>query len=426
MISSGPRFELRARRGHPDFLDLPWDRPLEAWTVGSTGGRLARMAHGVSRHVVRFVAYDDRVYALKSTAERAARREYGLLRELAEVGLPVVEAVGVVTGRTGANGDELGAVLITRYLDFALPYRYLFGNPNGLDLRSRLVDAGVILLARLHLEGFFWGDCSLNNILFRRDAGALMAYLVDAETGERHATITDALREHDLEIAGTNIAGDLSDLIAAGRIPEIDVASAVDEFTARYRQLWDELTRPEEYAADDRHRIEERIRRLEDLGFDVAEVTLSPERGGSTIRMQPALLEEGHHSRELERLTGLSVQENQARRLLGDITSWRAHLERVDGKPVPLAVAAARWLTEVYAPQIDAVPADLADRLEPAELFHELLEHRWFLSEQRGDAVSTEDALADYLALLETRPVERVVGEADGGSPVSDEGRGPP
>ena len=92
--------------------------------------------------------------------------------------------------------------------------------------------------------------------------------------------------------------------------------------------------------------------------------------------MQPALLEEGHHSRELERLTGLSVQENQARRLLGDITSWRAHLERVGGMPVPLAVAAARWLTEVYEPQIDAVPASLADRLEPAELFHELLEHR--------------------------------------------------
>ena len=420
-LAAGPRFEIRARRGHPDLLDLPWHLRLADWDAESTGGRLVRMAHGVSRHVVRFVAYDDRVYALKSTEERVARKEYELLRGLAEAKLPVVEAVGVVTGRETPDGEELGAVLVTRYLDFALPYRYLFGNPSGIDLRSRLVDAGVILLARLHLDGFFWGDCSLNNILFRRDAGALMAYLVDAETGEHHPSISDTMRAHDLDIARTNIAGDLTDLIASGRIPDIDIAEAVDELEARYQALWDELTRAEEFPTADRHRIEERIRRLEDLGFDVAEVSLHPTADGSVIRMRPALLEEGHHARELERMTGLGVQENQARRFLADITSWQAYLGRIEGRPVPRAVAAARWLAEVYEPRIAAIPAELTDRLEPAELFHELLEHRWFLSEQRGVDVDTDEALEDYLSsVLEQRPAERIVVQPDDGDDADD------
>ena len=403
--------EIRARRGHPDFLDLPWQLPLLEWDVDNTDGRLVRMAHGVSRHVVRFVQYEGRVYALKSTEEAVAHREYDLLRGLAESRLPVVEAVGVVTGRTSPDGEPLGAVLVTRYLDFALPYRYLFGNPTGMDLRPRLVDAGVVLLARLHLEGFFWGDCSLNNILFRRDAGALMAYLVDAETGEHHPSISDTMREHDLEIARINIAGDLTDLMASGRIPEIDVVDAVDDVVDRYRALWEELTRAEEFPSSERHLIEGRIRRLEDLGFDVSEVSLQPTRGGSAIRMRPVLLEEGHHARELERLTGLQVQENQARRFLADITSWQAYLSQEEGRDVPRGVAAARWLEEVYAPHT-VVPPELADRLEPAELFHELLEHRWFLSEQRGGHVSNDEALEDYVAsVLGTRPPERIVVE---------------
>jgi len=412
-----PDMELRARRGHPDFLDLPWHLRLERWDVENTRGRLVRMAHGVSRHVVRFVQYEDRVYALKSTEEAMARREYDLLRALADANLPVVEAVGVVTGRLDPAGAPLPAVLVTRYLDFALPYRYLFGNPTGMDLRQRLIDAGVILLCRLHLEGFFWGDCSLNNILFRRDAGALMAYLVDAETGELRPTIADSMREHDLELAATNIAGDLIDLIESGRIPQIDVAAAVEEVTQRYHELWDELTHVEEYPVSERHRIDTRIRRLEDLGFDVVEVTLRPGQGGATIQMRPALLEEGHHARELERLTGLAVQENQARRFLADITAFGAWLERTEGGPVPRAVAAARWLHEVYEP-FTRLPEALADRIEPPELFHELLEHRWFLSEQRGEDVTNEDALADYLStVLEERPPERIVVE-----PVQPEG----
>jgi hypothetical protein len=47
-------------------------------------------------------------------------------------------------------------------------------------------------------------------------------------------------------------------------------------------------------------------------------------------------------------------------------------------------VAANRWLEEVYDPVIAAVPEDLSGRLPPAEIFHEVLEHRWYMSETAG------------------------------------------
>ena len=57
-----------------------------------------------------------------------------------------------------------------------------------------MLDAVTQLLVRLHLAGFFWGDCSLSNTLFRRDAGALTAYVVDVETGELHPELSNGQR----------------------------------------------------------------------------------------------------------------------------------------------------------------------------------------------------------------------------------------
>ncbi len=376
-----------ARGGHPDFLDLPWEQPLAEWDHP----RLVKMAHGISRHVVRFVGYDDRVYALKETGEVAARKEYDVLVELRHEHLPTVEPVGVIT-ESHAPG---GAVLITRYLDFSLPYWYLLGR-EGPALADKLIDAGVVLMVRLHLDNVFWGDCSLSNTLFRRDAGALMAYLVDAETSQLSASISDGLRERDIEIAQENIVGGLLDLQADGRVDaDVDPFAIAEEYGARYENLWSELTRLETYDPTERWRIDKRIRHLNDLGFDVEELSITSD--GTGLRIRPILVEEGHHSRELRRRTGLEVQENQARRLLADINSYRAYLGSTGPREVPAAVAAARWLADVYEPTIESIPDDYQSRLEPAELFHHLLEHRYYLSERSGRGVSTSEALTDYL-----------------------------
>ena len=400
---------MLVRPGNPDFLDLPWREPLEAWR----SERLVEVTRGIHRHVVRFVSYGDALYALKALPPRLAHHEYRLLRDLADAIGPVVAAVGVVTRAPDPAGHEPDAILITRHLDFSLPYRSLFTGPVVPDLRDSLLDALAELLVRIHLAGFFWGDCSLSNTLFRRDAGRLSAYLVDAETGDLHTSLSDGQRAHDLQIAEENVAGELLDLeAAASGLPSgIDPLETAAEVPRRYEALWSELTREDVFGPDETYRIDERLRRLNDLGFDVGEVRLVGEAGGQSLRLNPQVVEAGHHRRLLHTLTGLDVQENQARRLLNDLATYRATGGRA---AVPESVVAYRWLSEVFQPAIARVPADLRGKREPAELFHEILEHRWFLSEAARRDVGLPAAVASYVEeVLRHRPDERAVLEPE-------------
>ena len=154
------------------------------------------------------------------------------------------------------------------------------------------------------------------------------------------------------------------------------------------------------------HRIERRVRRLNALGFDVAELDITTDLGGSTIRIQPKVVDAGHHSRRLIRLTGLDTEENQARRLLNDLDYYRA---RTDQQGADEAIVAHEWLTEQFEPIVQSVPMDLRAKLEPAELYHEMLEHRWFLSEQAGAEISMDDAAKAYVnTVLRGLPDEEI------------------
>jgi Domain of unknown function (DUF4032)/Lipopolysaccharide kinase (Kdo/WaaP) family len=387
-------FRLLARSEQAAFLALPWSLALEDWP----DDLFVEVERGISRHVVRFVELSGALYALKELPERPATREYRLLGELERDAAPAAEAEGIVSDRRSTDGEELDAILITRYLEFALPYRIILGRRTLPAPEPAMRAALAGLLVRLHLAGFFWGDCSLSNALFRRDAGALSAYLVDAETGELHDRLSDGQRFHDLEIAEENIVGELHDLAAE---LERDVVDDPFEFAASvlesYEQLWDELTRDEVFAVHEGHLLEERLRRLNELGFDVEEVELVSEDGKVRLVLPTKVVEPGHHRRRLMRLTGLDAQENQARRLLNDVTRYRTWLERNGEKPVSDTAAAGRWLAEVFEPAIAAVPVELRGRRDAAELFHELLEHRWFLSERAGKDIGMNRAIESYI-----------------------------
>ncbi len=401
------QIQIAGRSSYSGLVDLPWDRPLADWD----DRRLVRMAHGRSRHVVRFVELDGRVFAVKELGDDLARREHRLLRQMAAEELPVVEVVAAVGDRVGRTGEELPGAVVTRYLDFALPYTYLLGREGGAENQRKLLDAAAVLLVGLHLEGFWWGDCSLANVLFRRDAGGLRAYLVDSETAEHHEILSAGQRAADLEIAVENVVGGVEDLIAAGRVPEdTDSVMFADRLAQRYELLWSELTGEEEYAAEELWRLEERIDRLNTLGFDATEISVRSNAGKGVMRIRPSVVDEGHHGRVLLRLTGISVQENQARRLLNDLGSYRAELQRRAGSPISEAVAAHRWLTERFEPFVSAIPQELRGRLEPAEAYHQYLEHRWFLSETAGRDVSATEAQRSFFEkVLRGRPEERLV-----------------
>jgi hypothetical protein len=395
----------------PTLFRLPWNTPLAGWDDRF----VVPLPRGISRHVVRIVRLGTdaaEVYAVKETPERIAFREYRMLRDLQRLGLPTVEPVGVVTGRQGPDGTAIDSALVTRHLRYSLPYRSLFSHGMPSESLPLLIDALAVLLVRLHLTGFFWGDVSLSNVLFRRSAGGFAAYLVDAETGELHDQISDGMRHHDLEIAYTNLFGELLDLQAGGLLTTgVDAHEVVDDVSTRYAALWAELTGTEEFTTDEMWRIEQRIERLNDLGFDVDELDIVTDWDGATVRMQPKVVEAGHHARELHRLTGLEVEDNQARRLLNDLAAFTAHF---DLGAQDRGIVARRWLRDVYEPITAMVPAELRARLEPAEMFHELLVHRWYLSERAGHEVDIRDAARSYIdTVLAARPEEELTSDDD-------------
>jgi Domain of unknown function (DUF4032)/Lipopolysaccharide kinase (Kdo/WaaP) family len=399
----------------PELAFLPWRIPLEEWSEDL----VVALPRGISRHIVRFVRINGVVYAVKEVEEHYATREYELLFDLVRRGLPTVEPVGVVLDRTTDDGEPLPAGLITRHLEFSLPYRALFSSSLRLETAHRLLDALAVLLVQLHLAGFSWNDCSLSNTLFRRDAGAFAAYLVDAETGELHPTLSSGQRTYDLETAATNVAGELMDLQAGGRLHEgIDPIVTGVSLRTRYDQLWDEVTGPLVITREDRYPLEARVRRLNSLGFDVAELQVSTQADGEHITVAPKVVDAGHHSRRLMQLTGLDVEENQAQRLLNDLDSFRIKvgLGREDEE-----IAAHRWVTERFERVMSEVPPAMRGKLEPAQIFHEVLEHRWFMSEREGCSVPFEESISDYVTtILAAKPDEQAVLGARAGTPSDD------
>ena len=403
-MTTGRSLQITSAAPDPALLDLPWSTPLEQWPLN----RLATLPRGISRHVVRFVQLSGHVLAAKEINEALARREYDLLRMLRRLGLPAVEPLGVGAGRVSADGEDLDPVLLTRHLQFSLPYRAAFSASVTPQTGTRLIDALAILLVRLHLSGFYWGDVSLSNVLFRRDAGAFAAYLVDAETGDLHDTLSNGQREHDLDLARINVAGELMDLEAGGLLDGgLDPIETSDTMLERYYSLWSELTAPEAFEPGDRWRVDARIRRLNDLGFDVGELNIATDLTGTSIEIQPKVVDAGHHRRRLLRLTGLNVEENQARRLLNDLDTYRA---ATDKQGVDEDVVAHEWLARAFEATVRSVPQELRGKLAQAELYHEVLEHRWYLSELRGRDVGLDEAVSDYIGgVLLHKPDEAAV-----------------
>lgn len=396
------RLQLVNAAEHVSVVNWPFDQPLQEWTIDNL-----REVTGLHRHVVRMVA-GPIAYVVKELPDPLAEREWRLLRELAEAGLPTAEVVGVVTGRSNSEG-----LLITRHLEFSLPYRTLLSRSGiGIPyLGQRMLDALAGLLVQLHLAGFYWGDCSLSNTLFRRDAGALAAYIIDVETGESHEKLSDGQRRLDILIATENVIGGLLDLQAAGSLADgIDPVETALAIEHSYNQLWLELTGVDEFNADETFRVDQRLRRLHELGFDAAELELVSTEDGERLRLVPRVVEHGFHAHRLRNLTGIHAGENQARRLLNDISRYRAVLEQRSGKKIKEVIAADHWLGERFDRALAGIPPELSGKLDAAELYHQVLEHRWFLSERAGGDVGMEETVSSYVSnVLAHAPAEQIV-----------------
>lgn len=398
---SQPLLEAHLRPDAPDLLDLPWQVPLEQWREHCS--RVLDLERGVSRHEVQFVGYGSRAWAIKRTSEHGAEKEYALLAQAEERRLPCVRPGGWLV-IADAGGDRAG-MLVTEFLDGSLPYRTLF-RARGLERhRDRLLDAMAGLVVRLHLAGLYWGDCSLSNTLFRRDAGELSAYLVDAETSEMHDLLTDGQREQDLAILEENVAGELSDLVASGEPPHpLDPWNTGRMIRERYSRLWHEVTREEVVGPGEEWRVQERVRALNALGFSVGEIELLADPGGSRLRLRTIVTDRDYHRHQLHNLTGLSVEEHQARQMMNEVLELRAEIARTLGRSVSLSAAAYRWQRERFEPAAARLAAVAGGDADIAERYCQVLEHKWYMSERERLDVGLTAALDDYLRVIHASP----------------------
>ena len=378
--------EITAARPDPALLDLPWARP-----AGGLAGRARSppCPRGISRHIVRFVKLSGPGAGGQGDQGRHRRAaSTQLLRMLERLDLPCVEPFGVVSGRRPPDGHAP-----RRLPDHPAPA--------VLAALPRAVQPVAAPRHRAPASSTPWPCCS-SGCTSSASGGATSrcptpcsaatpAPSPHTSSTPRPASCTQTLtagqREHDLEIARVNIAGELMDLEAGGFLEEV-----ADPSTSSNR-IVEPL--PRAVGGADRARSGSSAAtaggstsgsgRLNELGFDVDELAISTDIDGTTIQIQPKVVDAGHHSRRLLRLTGLDVEENQARRLLNDLDSYRAahrppERRRGDRRPR----LAGRGST---SPSPAPSPASWRGKLEPAELFHEVLEHRWYLSERAGHDV---------------------------------------
>jgi hypothetical protein len=405
-----PRIDLTLRSEYLEessiFMDLPWSLPLKDWEGNCD--RLEEAPRGVSRHPVVFVNYSGALYAIKEMPAGIGKKEYDLLLQIEELRLPAVTPVGFVQAR---SDNSKTSILITRFLDRSLPYRSLFMR-SGLDrYREHFLDAMAGLLVQLHLVGIFWGDCSLSNTLFRRDAGSLQAYLVDAETAEIYPPrLPPALRYQDLAIMEENVDGELGELAGQSTAALMAPAStrlAGGNIRVRYQRLWEEITREEVIHPDERFRVQERLRALNALGFSVSEVRIETSENTEKVRMRFMVTDRNFHRDQLLGLTGMAAEERQARQMMNEIQELKATLSLENDRSTPLGVAAHHWMEHIYTPTmktlhplIEQSKSDDID-LSSAELYCQLLEHKWYLSEQAqrdvGHCASAQDYLERFL-----------------------------
>ncbi len=381
---------ITVRTGHPDFLDLPWHRSIRSWETE----RLIDLPRGISRHEVRFVVYPSGIYAIKELPREPARRDYRVLRELEEEGGPAVEPVGLVE-RLGVDPEaEEAAALITRYLNYSFSYRELISGGGFGPRRPLMLDAFANLLVGLHLLGCFWADCSLSNVLYRYDAETIEAIMVDAETASIFATLSDGQRLHDLEIMMENVAGEMMDIAAQTGHPldEADIHLGRD-IAGRYRALWDELTSVETVGQDERYRINQRVERLHDLGFQVEEINLLPTADGHRLQIKTKVGGRHFHSWRLKELTGIDASERQARQILSDMHYYQ--MQHDGASPTQKEVLAVRWRVGVFEPYLQRISRQ-PGVLDPVQAYCDFLHHRYVLSVREQRDVGNEAAFRDW------------------------------
>lgn len=384
-----PRLVIRP--GNPDFLDLPWDEPIDDWRHD----RLVEMPAGIHRHPVVFVAYEEGVFAIKELPRRVAENEYEILRLLEDLTHRAASPAGWVHRPWVDPHSEQSAAVITRYVRHSFPYRRLVTGLGFGERRDHMLDSVASLLVELHLAGLYWGDCSLSNLLYRWDAGLIEAIMIDAETSMLKEVLSDGQRLEDLTIMVENVAGEMGDIAAehGGDVDHADLALGQD-IAKRYEALWEELTEQLVIGKNETYRIRQRIDRLHSLGFAVDDFVLEPVEEGRLVRMRVSVGGRTFHADRLSQLTGVEASENQARVILGDLGYFQAR--KGVSTDTERVLATMEWLSQSFEPLVQRITDGWPDQ-NPVQRYCDFLHHRLQMAQERGQDIDNQEAFEKWL-----------------------------
>lgn len=426
MVNSNPIIAIaHFLPAYSNLSKLPWGFPPQTWQDSCP--HLTDLPLGKSRHPVFFINCLGTLLAVKEMPAGDAQKEYQLLAHFESLRIPAVSPVGMVQLEPK---ETERSYLITKYLDRSLPYRTLFMSHTKQETQSHLLDAMANLLVQLHLAGIYWGDCSLSNTLFRRDAGALSAYLVDAESAEVHPPLLiPAKRFDDLQMMEENLVAEMLELAESGySYTSEEIYDTGKSIRQRYHRLWEEIHIQAIISPDETYRIQERIRSVNTLGFSVRDVNLTPTAGGNMLRLKIAVAGRNFHRDQLLELTGLETEEMQARKIVNEINELKAILSQDRNEDIPIEAASYHWLQSIYTPVTKRLQ-DLIDQrrnnptvimddeinretrlkktinleislLDPVELYCQVLEHKWYLSEQAKHDVGHMTAVDNFIKYM--------------------------
>jgi hypothetical protein len=233
-------------------------------------------------------------------------------------------------------------------------------------------------------------------LLYRYDAGAIEAVMIDAETSTIRNELSDGQRNEDLEIMKENLAGEMADIAALNSFDldsaDLDIGTDIEK---RYLDLWEELRKDLVIARDEGYRIRERIARLNDLGFSVHDVELEASGNTNLVRMTAHVGSRTFNSDRLRELTGLLASENQAKILLGDLSYFLAKSGGVTS--TEKSVGVFKWLTTAFEPTVGRI-ADVWSGDDPVQGYCDFLNHRMKLASKRKKDVPDSEAFDSWLA----------------------------
>jgi hypothetical protein len=357
-----------------ELQKLPWTVPISEWQYH--GVNILTIKRGISRHVVIFVKAGRFSFGIKEISEEISKKEIDHYEQLLLRGIHTLVPAGFVVREEdpipvatpiGVQYEQnFIAHTVTVLVDKVLPDSFLYSRNFRKENRQKIWDAIVRLFVQLHSNGVYWGDASLANTLIKFEKREvpfvgkqtiLIAYLSDAETVEIRPRLSRSMRDADLNFFFESMEWLNEDLRTSGII-RTDVGTE-----------------------EDRTYIRERY----DLLF--------------SVEMKKKKFEQ-QTSFSIDKFLGSIFNPDYVDQFLKHIEEHKWYLGERNQREITLADATKDWYETIFVPicelfRNEHIPG-LFKGKTAAELYIEIMNNKYYLSEQAGKDVGMVAAMRDY------------------------------